>query len=71
MKKIKEKFLKTIKEPFWLGVFHVIGLMLLFEYIIFPGLTINNTLINLLSVFIGGISGVYIYNQLKKFLNKK
>jgi hypothetical protein len=72
MKKIKEKFLETIKELFWYtGVFHIIGLMLLFEYIIFPGLTINNTLVNLLTVSVGIVGGVYLYYQVKKFLSKK
>lgn len=71
MKKIKEKFLETIKEPFWVGVFHVLGLILLFEYVIFPGLTINNTLINILTVSVGIVGGVYLYYQVKKFLSKK
>lgn len=56
MKEIfKKSFSRETLEPFLLGV----GTILLLEFLIFPGLTIANTFINLLSA--GTLIGLIIF----------
>lgn len=56
MKEIfKKSFSRETLEPFLLGV----GTILLLEFLIFPGLTMANTFINLLSV--GALIGLIIF----------
>jgi len=60
---------ETLKKVFDKSVLAVVGVLilfvLLFEYIIFPGLTAADTYINVLSFIIGVISVLFIYHYVQ------
>jgi hypothetical protein len=60
---------ETLKKVFDKSVLAVVGVLilfvLLFEYIIFPGLTAADTYINVLSFIIGVISILFIYHYVQ------
>lgn len=58
---MKEIFTKIKNNRWLMKMPQVIVLILLFEFIITPGLTLDNTLINLLSALIGFGSLVYLF----------
>ena len=72
MKKIfKKVFSKPILEP----IVSIVASFLILEYIIFPGLTINNTLMNvgagLVGIFLGIIFLTYADGKIKDYYEKK
>lgn len=57
---------EVLKKVFDRGVLAVIGVLILFvvifEYVVFPGLTASDTYINILSFIIGVMSVLFIYH---------
>lgn len=57
---------EVLKKVFDRGVLAVIGVLILFvvifEYVVFPGLTASDTYINILSCIIGVMSVLFIYH---------
>lgn len=60
---------EVLKKVFHTSVLGVIGLLVifvaLFEYVIFPGLTVADTYLNILSAIIGILSLVFIYHYIQ------
>jgi hypothetical protein len=60
---------ETLKKVFHASVLGVVGvlalLVILFEYVIFPGLTVADTYLNILSAIIGILSLVFIYHYIQ------
>jgi hypothetical protein len=62
MKELLQKvFNKKISTPIFVGF----GVFSIFTFIVFPGLTVANTIINILSAIVGLFSLVFIFYYLK------
>jgi hypothetical protein len=69
MKQLLEKvFNKKISSPIFVGF----GTFAIFTFIVFPGLTASNTILNILSAVLGlfSIMFVYYYINMDKFVDK-
>jgi hypothetical protein len=69
MKQLLEKvFNKKISSPIFVGF----GTFAIFTFIVFPGLTVSNTILNILSGILGlfSIMFVYYYINMDKFVDK-
>jgi hypothetical protein len=69
MKQLLEKvFNKKISSPIFVGF----GTFAIFTFIVFPGLTVANTILNILSGILGlfSIMFVYYYINMDKFVDK-
>lgn len=69
MKQLLEKvFNKKISSPIFVGF----GTFAIFTFIVFPGLTASNTILNILSGILGlfSIMFVYYYINMDKFVDK-
>jgi hypothetical protein len=69
MKQLLEKvFNKKISSPIFVGF----GTFAIFTFIVFPGLTASNTILNILSAILGlfSIMFVYYYINMDKFVDK-
>jgi len=69
MKQLLEKvFNKKISSPIFVGF----GTFAIFTFIVFPGLTAANTILNILSAILGlfSIMFVYYYINMDKFVDK-
>lgn len=60
---------ETLKKVFDKSVLLVVGVLILFvlvfEYVVFPGLTAADTAINILSFIIGVVSVLFIYHYIQ------
>jgi hypothetical protein len=54
---LKKVFSKKISTPVFVGF----GVFAIFTFIVFPGLTVNNTFLNIISTIIGIFTLVYIF----------
>ncbi len=69
MKQLLEKvFNKKISSPIFVGF----GTFAIFTFIVFPGLTVSNTILNILSGIVGlfTICFLYYYINMDKFVDK-
>lgn len=62
---MKEIFTKIQNNKWLMKIPQIIGLILLFEFIIAPGLTLDNTLINIVTALIGFGSLTYLFYLLE------
>jgi hypothetical protein len=70
-KNMKELLKKTFDTNVLAVVGVVLGLILTFEFIVFPGLTASDTILNILSLLIGVLSILFTFHfiQWKKLFN--
>jgi hypothetical protein len=72
---MKESFKRVFNETVLVPIIIFIVSMLILEFLIYPGLTINNTLLNILSgtlgIFLGLVILVYIDGKIRDVFEKK
>lgn len=62
---MKEAFKKVFDKSVLLVVGVVLGCGIIFQYIVFPGLTTNNTYLNLISLIIGIFTIYFIFRTIQ------
>jgi hypothetical protein len=63
--------LKKVFNPKVLGpLFVLLGVLFVFEYIIYPGLTVASTITNIISVVVAIISAAFVFFYLDNLLDK-
>ena len=72
---MKKIFKKVFSGPILEPIVTIVASILILEYIIFPGLTIDNTLLNIgagiAGIFLGLIFLIYADGKVKDYLDKK
>ncbi len=69
---MKKSFIDLCKSPLLLSFFVFIGVVVLFEFVVWPGLTAANTMFNILSLILGVLTLGFTFYFIKNTLfNKK
>ena len=72
---MKKIFRKVFSGPILEPIVTIVASILILEYIIFPGLTIDNTLLNIgagiAGIFLGLIFLIYADGKVKDYFDKK
>ena len=59
---MKETLKKTFNPKILSVVGVVLGIILIFEFIVFPGLTASDTILNIISLLLGGFSILFAFH---------
>ena len=68
---MKETLKKTFNKNLLAVVVVILGIILIFEFIVFPGLTASDTILNIISLLLGGFSSLFAFHfiQWKNLFN--
>lgn len=68
---MKKSFIDLCKSPLLLSFFVFIGVVVLFEFVVWPGLTAANTMYNILSLILGVLTLGFTFYFIKNTLFDK
>lgn len=68
---MKKSFIDLCKSPLLLSFFVFIGVVGLFEFVVWPGLTVANTMFNILSLILGVLTLGFTFYFIKNTLFDK